>query len=61
MPKVLCPNREIRDFRVVRFSDGQEGKKEAMRMGMLNVWDAKLLGDEALQEGHRYLVGAIFA
>ena len=27
-----------------------------MRVGMLNLWDARSLGDGALQEGKRYLV-----
>ena len=40
---------------MVRFSDAQEGRKEAMRVGMLNVWDSKALG-EGLLEGKRYLV-----
>ena len=41
---------------MVRFSDAQEGRKEAMRVGMLNVWDARFVGENALQEGKRYLV-----
>ncbi len=41
---------------MIRFSDAQSGKKEAMRIGMLNVWDARALGEGALQEGKRYLV-----
>ena len=42
---------------MVRFSDAQEGRKEAMRVGMLNVWDSKAMG-EGLLVGKRYLVSA---
>ncbi len=42
----------------MRFRDAQEGKKEAMRAGMLNVWDAKALGERSLDVGKRYLVSS---
>lgn len=53
--KKLCPPREVRDFRMVRLRDAREGRKEATRTAMLNVWDARALGDE-LVEGKRFLV-----
>lgn len=52
--KGACPPRDIRDFRMVRFSDAREGRKEKARTGMLNVWDARGLD---LVEGKRFLVG----
>ncbi|KAL1406291.1 hypothetical protein Q8F55_007987 [Vanrija albida] len=51
--KEACPPRDIRDFRMVRFSDAREGRKEKARTGMLNVWDARGL---ELAEGKRFLV-----
>ncbi|WVQ79198.1 hypothetical protein IAT38_001294 [Cryptococcus sp. DSM 104549] len=54
--QTTCPPRDVRDFRMVRFSDAQEGYRDACRTGMLNVWDAKALGEGSLQEGGRYLV-----
>ncbi|WOO83816.1 Breast cancer type 2 susceptibility [Vanrija pseudolonga] len=51
--KESCPPRDIRDFRMVRFSDAREGRKEKARTGMLNVWDARGLD---LVEGKRFLV-----
>lgn len=54
--KEACPPREVRDFRMVRFSDAREGRKEPSRTGMLNVWEARALAD-VLVEGRRYLVG----
>lgn len=53
--KELCPRREVRDFRMVRIRDARQGRKEQSRTGMLNVWDARALGDE-LVEGKRYWV-----
>lgn len=53
--KEVCPPREVRDFRIVRLRDAREGRKENMRTAMLNVWDARALGDQ-LEEGKRYLV-----
>lgn len=50
-----CPPRSTRDFRMVRVRDGREGNKKQARTAMLNVWDAKALGDE-LKEGRRFLV-----
>jgi breast cancer 2 susceptibility protein len=52
-----CPPRSVRDFRMVRVRDGREGLKEPARTGMLNVWDAKVLGNE-LKEGRRFLVSS---
>ena len=49
----LVPPRQVRDFRMVRISDAREGRKEAYRLGMLNIWDAR--GVE-VQEGKRYRV-----
>ncbi len=31
-----------------------------MRVGMLNVWEAKALGEGNLKEGHRYQVSQVF-
>jgi hypothetical protein len=42
---------------MVRVRDGREGLKEPARTGMLNVWDAKVLGNE-LKEGRRFLVSS---
>lgn len=53
-----CPRRTVRDFRMVRVRDGREGNKERARTAMLNVWDAKALGDE-LKEGRRFLVSSL--
>ncbi|WVQ95823.1 hypothetical protein IAU59_002922 [Kwoniella sp. CBS 9459] len=52
----LCPERDVRDFRMVRFVDAQNGVREQIRVGMLNVWDVRALGEGTLQEGKRYLV-----
>ncbi|WVR08068.1 hypothetical protein IAU60_005114 [Kwoniella sp. DSM 27419] len=52
----LCPKRDVRDFRMVRFSDARSGVREPFRAGMLNVWDVRALGPGALQEGKRCLV-----
>ncbi|OCF33534.1 hypothetical protein I316_04606 [Kwoniella heveanensis BCC8398] len=52
----LCPPRDVRDFRMVRFVDAQTGVREQFRVGMLNVWDVRALGEGCLQEGKRYLV-----
>lgn len=49
-----CPPRTVRDFRMVRVRDAREGKREQARTAMLNVWDAKALGE--LKEGKRFLV-----
>nr|XP_031857611.1 uncharacterized protein CI109_007006 [Kwoniella shandongensis]KAA5524683.1 hypothetical protein CI109_007006 [Kwoniella shandongensis] len=54
--QVLCPSRNVRDLRVVRFHDAQQGTKESFRLGSLNLWDAKAMGSTSLQEGKRYLV-----
>lgn len=50
-----CPPRDVRDFRVVRVTDAQTARKEPCRIGMINVWEARALGDE-VQEGGRYMV-----
>lgn len=52
----MCPPRDVRDFRMIRFKGGQEGRREAFRRGMLSVWDARALGSTTLKEGKRYLV-----
>ncbi|KAK8849662.1 hypothetical protein IAR55_004997 [Kwoniella newhampshirensis] len=57
--QVLCPPRNVRDLRMVRFHDAQEGRKEAFRLGSLNLWDARAMDSAALQEGRRYLVSNI--
>ncbi|KAK4689433.1 breast cancer 2 susceptibility protein, partial [Tremellales sp. Uapishka_1] len=54
--KTICPPRDVKDFRVIKFVDGRNGKKESMRVGMLNVWEARQLGSDSIQEGKRYLV-----
>lgn len=46
----------MRDFRIVRIRDARQGNRPALRSGMLNVWDARALGEGALQQGKRYLV-----
>ncbi|WVF68272.1 hypothetical protein IAT40_003037 [Kwoniella sp. CBS 6097] len=51
-----CPQRDVRDFRMVRFIDAQNGVREQFRVGLLNVWDVRALGEGSLQEGKRYLV-----
>jgi hypothetical protein len=50
------PQREIRDFRLVKFHDAVNYAKDPARVGMLNVWEARNLGEGALVEGERYLV-----
>ncbi|OCF62208.1 hypothetical protein L486_01875 [Kwoniella mangroviensis CBS 10435] len=55
----LCPKRDVRDFRMIRVVDAQLGNRDPIRVGMLNVWDVKALGDRALQEGKRYLISNI--
>lgn len=52
----MCPPRDVRDFRMIRFKDGEEGRRGAFRRGMLSVWDARALGSTTLKEGNRYLV-----
>jgi hypothetical protein len=42
---------------MVRVMDAQNLRRDKMRVAMLNVWDARSLGEGALQEGKRYLVG----
>ncbi|KIY35782.1 breast cancer 2 susceptibility protein [Cryptococcus gattii E566] len=54
--ETMCPPRDVRHFRMIRFKDGQEGRREAFRRGMLSVWDARALGSTTLKEGKRYLV-----
>ncbi|OWZ37873.1 breast cancer 2 susceptibility protein [Cryptococcus neoformans c45] len=54
--ETICPPRDVRDFRMIRFRDGREGHREAFRKGMLSVWDARALGSTILKEGKRYLV-----
>lgn len=53
MCKVSCPERSVRDFRVVRIRDARTGYKPACRAGMLNVWEAKGL---EIEVGKRYMV-----
>ncbi|WWC95810.1 hypothetical protein V866_002676 [Kwoniella sp. B9012] len=55
----LCPKRDVRDFRMMRIIDAQLGNRDPFRVGMLNVWDVKALGDRALQEGKRYMISNI--
>lgn len=43
---------------MVRLVDAWTGVKESTRTAMLNVWDARQLGDE-IQEGKRYLVSSL--
>ncbi|WVQ77705.1 hypothetical protein IAR50_007395 [Cryptococcus sp. DSM 104548] len=54
--QTTCPPREVRDFRIVRFRDAEEVQRDSFRTGMLNVWDARGLGEGTLKEGGRYLV-----
>ncbi|XAO26180.1 hypothetical protein I312_105014 [Cryptococcus bacillisporus CA1280] len=54
--ETMCPPRDVRDFRMIRFKDGEEGRRGAFRRGMLSVWDARALGSTTLKEGNRYLV-----
>jgi hypothetical protein len=51
--QVLCPKRDVRDFRIVRVVDAT-GDRPAKRVGMLKVWDASAMGK--LEEGQRYMV-----
>lgn len=44
---------------MVRVRDAQEGRKEATRLAMMNVWDAKISAPEGLQEGQRHMVSVI--
>lgn len=53
----VCAPRSVRDFRMVRVRDARTGMKEQARTAMLNVWDAKALGDE-MKEGRRFLVSS---
>jgi breast cancer 2 susceptibility protein len=57
--KTVCPPREIRDFRMARIVDAREGDRDATRVGMLNIWEAKSLGEGMLREGGRYLVSSL--
>ncbi|ODO08518.1 hypothetical protein L198_00248 [Cryptococcus wingfieldii CBS 7118] len=57
--RTTCPPREVRDFRIVRFKDAQEVQRESFRTGMLNVWDARGLGEGKLKEGGRYLASLV--
>ncbi|ODN98121.1 hypothetical protein I350_07763 [Cryptococcus amylolentus CBS 6273] len=57
--RITCPPREVRDFRIVRFRDAQEFRRESFRTGMLNVWDARGLGEGILKEGGRYLASLV--
>lgn len=41
---------------MIRISDARNIRKDKMRMAMVNVWDARSLGDGVLQEGRRYMV-----
>lgn len=54
--QTTVPQREIRDFRLVKFHDAVNYAKDPARVGMLNVWEARNLGEGALVEGERYLV-----
>ncbi|WWC73712.1 uncharacterized protein I206_107684 [Kwoniella pini CBS 10737] len=56
----ICPRREARDFRMIRFVDAQTGNRDPFRVGMLNVWDVKAMGEGVLEEGKRYLVSNLF-
>ncbi|WWC92784.1 uncharacterized protein L201_007743 [Kwoniella dendrophila CBS 6074] len=55
----LCPKRESRDFRMIRFVDARMGNRDTFRSGMLTVWDVKSLGEGVLHEGKRYLISNI--
>lgn len=57
----LFPMRDVRDFRIVRVADATIGDRGARRAGMLKVWDARAMGQDALKEGMRYMVSAVFA
>nr|ODN91852.1 hypothetical protein L203_01105 [Cryptococcus depauperatus CBS 7841] len=54
--QTLCPPRNVRCFRLVRFRDAQQGSRGTFRCGMLNIWEAQKLGKDLLQQGQRYLV-----
>lgn len=41
---------------MARIVDAREGDRDATRVGMLNIWEAKSLGEGTLREGGRYLV-----
>lgn len=44
---------------MARISDAREGVKDPARVGMLNIWDVKSLGEDVLREGGRYLVSRL--
>lgn len=44
---------------MARVSDARDGYKETARFGMLNIWDVKSLGHDAIREGGRYLVSPL--
>jgi hypothetical protein len=44
---------------MARIVDAREGDRDATRVGMLNIWEAKSLGEGILREGGRYLVSLL--
>jgi hypothetical protein len=44
---------------MARIVDAREGDRDATRVGMLNIWEAKSLGEGTLREGGRYLVSLL--
>ena len=44
---------------MAKIVDAREGDRDATRYAMLNVWDAKQLGEGSLREGGRYLVSGL--
>lgn len=44
---------------MAKIIDAREGDRDATRYAMLNIWDAKQLGDGSLREGGRYLVSGL--
>ncbi|KAG9010697.1 hypothetical protein FRB90_007688 [Tulasnella sp. 427] len=54
--ETICPPREVRNFRVIRFKDYRTVRKPARRTGQMTVWDVLSLGEHGLQEGRRFLV-----
>jgi hypothetical protein len=44
---------------MAKIIDAREGDRDATRYAMLNIWDAKQLGEGSLREGARYLVSGL--
>jgi len=44
---------------MAKIVDAREGDRDATRYAMLNIWDAKQLGEGSLREGARYLVSGL--